>query len=62
MKIYQNLKNKIFKLMTAISKNAYFDMLDDIVKTCNNAIYRTIKIKPVDVTSDSYAEYNEDFK
>ena len=48
--------------MTAISKNAYFDMLDDIVKTCNNAIYRTIKIKPVDVTSDSYAEYNEDFK
>ena len=48
--------------MTAISKNAYFDMLDYIVKTCSKAIYRTIKIKPVDVTSDSYAEYNEDFK
>ena len=25
------LKNKIFKHMTAISKNVYFNMLDDIV-------------------------------
>ena len=23
-------------------------------------VYRTIKMKPIDVTSDSYAEYNED--
>ena len=26
----------------------------------NNAVHRTIKMKPIDVTSDSYAEYNED--
>ena len=26
------LKNKIFKNMAAISKNVYFDVLDDIVK------------------------------
>ena len=26
----------------------------------NNTVHRSIKIKPVDVTSDSYAEYNED--
>ena len=30
-KYIRMLKNKIFKHMTAISKNVYFDMLDDIV-------------------------------
>ena len=35
-------------------------MLDDIVNKYNNTVDRTIKIKPIDVTSDSYAEYNED--
>ena len=47
--------------MTAISKNVYFDVLDDIVNTCNNTVHRTIKMKPIDVTSDSFAECNEDF-
>ena len=27
----RNLQNKIFKHMTAISKNVYFDVLDDVV-------------------------------
>ena len=49
-------KNKIFKHMTAISKNVYFDVLDDIVNKCNNTIHRTIKMKPIDVTDDSFAE------
>ena len=47
--------------MTAVSKNVYFDVLDDIVEKYNNTIHRTIKIKPIEVTSDFYAEYNEDF-
>ena len=47
--------------MTAISKNLYFDVLDDIVNKCNNTVHKTIKMKPIDVTDDSYAEYNEDF-
>ena len=34
-------------------------MLDDIVNKYNNTVHRTIKIKPVDVTDDCYAEYNE---
>ena len=34
-------------------------MLDDIVNKYNT-VHRTIKMKPTDVTSDSYAEYNED--
>ena len=46
--------------MTAVSKNVYFDALDDIVNKYNNTIPRTKKLKPIDVTSDSYAEDNED--
>ena len=46
--------------MTAISKNVYFDVLDDIVNKYNNTIHRTIKMKHVDVTDDSFAEYNEE--
>ena len=56
----RTLKNKIFKHMTAVSKNVYFDVLDDIVNKYNNTVHRNIKMRPIDVTSDSYAEYNED--
>ena len=35
-------------------------MLDDIVNKYNNTVHRTIKMKPIEVTDDSYAEYNED--
>ena len=58
--LLEHLKNKIFKQMTAVSKNVYFDVLDDIVNKYSNTVHRTIKMKPIDVTSDSYAEYNED--
>ena len=54
------LKNKIFKHMTVISKNVYFDVLDDVANKYNNTVHRTIKMKHIDVTSDSYFEYNED--
>ena len=56
----RTLKNKIFKHMAAVSKNVYFDVLDDIVNKYNNTVHRSIIVKPVDVTSDSYAEYDED--
>ena len=46
--------------MTAISTNVRFDLLDDFVNKYNNRVHRIIKMKPIDVTSDSYAEYNED--
>ena len=45
--------------MTAISKNVYFDVLDDIVDKYNNTVHRTIKMKPIEVTDDYYAEYNK---
>ena len=56
----RTLKNKLFMHMTAVSKNVNYDMLDDIVNKYNNIVHRSIKMKPIDVTSDSYAEYNED--
>ena len=46
--------------MTAISKNVYYDALDDIVNKYNNTVHKTIKMKPIDVTDDSFAEYNEE--
>ena len=47
--------------MTDISKNVYFDGLDDIVNKYNNTVHKTIKMKPIDVTGDCYAEYIEGF-
>ena len=44
--------------MTAISKNVYFDVLDNIVDKYNNSVHETIKMKPIDVTDHSYAKYN----
>ena len=57
----RTLKNKICKHMTAISKNVYFDVLDDIVSEYNNTYHKNIKMKPIDVKSDSFAEYNEKY-
>ena len=34
----RTLKNKIFKHMAAISKNVYFDVLDDIVNKYNSTV------------------------
>ena len=56
----RTLKNKIFKHITAVSKNVYFDVFDDIFNKYNNTVQRSIKMKPIDVTSDSYVEYSED--
>ena len=46
--------------MTAISKNVYYDTLDDIINKYKNTVHKTIKMKPVDVTNDSFAKYNEE--
>ena len=58
--VIRPLKNKIFKHMTAAWEDVYFDVLDDIVNKYNDTVHRTIEMKPIDVTSDSYAVYNED--
>ena len=44
--------------MTSVSKNIYFDVLDD---KYNNTFHRAMKIKPIDFESDSYVKYNVDY-
>ena len=46
--------------MTANSENVYFDVLNDIADEHNSTYHKTIKMKPIDVKSDSFAEYNEE--
>ena len=55
----RTLKNKIFKHMTTISKNVYIDVLNDIVNKFNNTVHKTIKMKLIDVTGNSYVQYNK---
>ena len=44
--------------MISVSKNVYINKLDDIVNEYNNTYQRTIKIKPDNVKSGNYVEYN----
>ena len=39
-------------------KSVYIDILDNIVNEHNNKYHRTIRMKPVDVKSSNYIEYN----
>ena len=56
----RTLKNKIYKCMTAISKNVYIDKLDDIVNEYNNTYHRTIKTKPVNVKDNTYIDFEKE--
>ena len=40
--------------MTSLSKNVYIDNLDDIANRYNSAYHSTIKMKPVDLKSNTY--------
>ena len=54
----KTLKNKIYKHMTAVSKNVYFDVLYDLVDKYNSTYHKTIKMKPIDVKPNSYVKCN----
>ena len=56
----RTLKNKIYKYMTAISKNVYINKLDDIVDEYNNRYHRKIKMKPVDVKDNTYIDFKKE--
>ena len=55
----RTLKNKIYKYMTSVSKNIYIDKLHNIVNKYNNTFHSTIKMKPVDVKSNTYIGYSK---
>ena len=46
--------------MTSISKNVYIDKLDNTVNKYNNTYHSIIKMKPVDVTSNTYIDSNKE--
>ena len=50
----RTLKNKTFKYMTSISENVHIDKLDGIVNKYIHTYHSTIKIKSVEVNSDTY--------
>ena len=56
----RTLKNKIYKYMTSISKNVYIDKLDHIVNKYNNTYHSKIKMKPVDVKSNTYIDSSKE--
>ena len=57
----RTLKNKIYKHMATVSKNVYFNILDNIVDKYNNKYHTTVKMKSIDVKCHAYAHYNVDF-
>ena len=56
----RTLKNKINKYMTSVSENVYIDKLYDIFNKYNNAYHSTIKMKPVNVKSSIYIDFNKE--
>ena len=53
----RTLKNKLYKHMTAIDKNVYYDILDDVVNKYNNTWHSTIKMKPRNVPDNNIKVY-----
>ena len=50
----RTLKNKIFKHMLAISKNVYFDVLDEVLKRKGDELY--VKWKGYDNSFNSWID------
>ena len=55
----RTLKNKLYKYMTSIGKNVYYDVLDYIVNEYNNTKHSTIKMKPKDVKNNKRVYIDE---
>ena len=56
----RTLKNKIYKHISAASKNVYFYKFKAIVNEYNNTYHRTIKMKPIDVKDNTYIDPSTD--
>ena len=53
----RTLENKIY--ITSVSKNVYTHKLDKIVNKYNHTSHSTIKMKPVDVKSSTYIDFDK---
>ena len=59
-RFYRTLKNKIYKYMISVFKNMCIDKLDDIINKYNNTYHNAIKIKPVDVKTNTYIDSSKE--
>ena len=59
-RLTRTLKTKIYKYMTAVSKNVYIDKLDDIVNEYNNTYHKAIKMKPADIKDNGYIYFSKE--
>ena len=53
-------KIKFINTYIVYYKNVYIDKLDDIVNECNNTYHSTIKMKSIDVKSNTYIDSSEE--
>ena len=56
----RTLKNNIYNYMTSISKNVYIDKLDGIANKYNKTYHSTIKMKPANVKSSTYIDFDKE--
>ena len=56
LKDLRELKTKIYKYMTSVSKNVHVNKLDNILNEYNNTYHRTVEKKPVDVKGNTYID------
>ena len=54
----KTLENKTFRYMTAILKDKYINMLNNIVDKYSNTYRKTIKVKFIDVRSSAHINYD----
>ena len=57
-RLIRTLISKICKYITSISKSMYINKLVSIVNKYNNTYHSTIKMKPVDVKSSTYIDFD----
>ena len=60
-RLKNKLKNKLYKQMTAINKNVYYDVLDDVVNKYNNTKHNTIRMKTKEVKNNNNRVYIDEY-
>ena len=55
-RIIKNLKSKVYKHMTVVSKKMY-NKLNETVDKCNKTYHRAINMKPANAQLGAYIEY-----
>ena len=50
----------MYKYNTLVSKIVYINKLDDIINEYGNTYHSTVKVRPVDVKSRPYIDFNKE--